>query len=172
MLHCIFTKEQVSPPWWIITFFVLSSVIKGLHLCLWSICNMFTVAVPISDQLHVFLYLVVKVFTVICQELKVFSSTTYITHNWWRKNRIIEPPHDKTNKMIVCPAKTKISLGERPVWSESSLCAQWVAKDPSFLHADSGDPDQTRQMPRLIWVRWGHMSFCWFCHEAVQIMNH
>ena len=26
-----------------------------------------------------------------------------------------------------------------PVWSESLLCAQWVAKDPSFLHADSED---------------------------------
>ena len=40
----------------------------------------------------------------------------------------------------------------RPVWSESSLCAQWVAKDPSFLHADSEDSDQTGRMPRLIWV--------------------
>ena len=29
-----------------------------------------------------------------------------------------EPRHDKTNKMSVCPAKTKISLGIRPVWSE------------------------------------------------------
>ena len=38
---------------------------------------------------------------------------------------------------------------------ESSLCAQWVAKDPSFLHADS---DQT-----------GHTSVCWFCHEAAQL---
>ena len=35
---------------------------------------------------------------------------------------------------------------------QSSLCAQWVAKDPSFLHADSKDSDQTDQMPRLIWV--------------------
>ena len=26
---------------------------------------------------------------------------------------------------------------------QSSLCAQWVAKDPSFLHADSEDSDQT-----------------------------
>ena len=34
-----------------------------------------------------------------------------------------EPPHDKTNKMTVHPAKTKISLGIRPVWSESSLYA-------------------------------------------------
>ena len=29
---------------------------------------------------------------------------------------------------------------------QSSLCAQWVAKDPSFLHADSEDPDQTGRM--------------------------
>ena len=45
------------------------------------------------------------------------------------------------------PAKTQISLGIRPVWSESSLSAQWVAKDPVFLHADSEDPDQTGRMP-------------------------
>ena len=30
--------------------------------------------------------------------------------------------------------------------TESSLCAQWVAKDPSFLHADSEDSDQTGRM--------------------------
>ena len=63
-----------------------------------------------------------------------------------------EPPHDKTNKMTVHPAKTQISLGIWPVWSESSLCAQWVAKDPSFLHANSEDSDQTGRMPSLIWV--------------------
>ena len=32
-----------------------------------------------------------------------------------------EPRHEKTNKMTVRPAKTQISLGIRPVWSESSL---------------------------------------------------
>ena len=36
---------------------------------------------------------------------------------------IHEPPHDKTNKMTVCPAKTQISLGIRPVWLGSSLSA-------------------------------------------------
>ena len=65
---------------------------------------------------------------------------------------LVEPPRDKTNKVSVRPAKTQISLGIRPVWSESSLCAQWVAKDSSFLHADSEDSDQTRRMHRLIWV--------------------
>ena len=55
-----------------------------------------------------------------------------------------ELQHDKTNKMTsVRPAKTRISLGIRPVWSESLLCAQWVAKDLMFLHADSEDSDQT-----------------------------
>ena len=29
------------------------------------------------------------------------------------------------------------------VWSMSLLCSQWVAKGPSFLHADSEDSDQT-----------------------------
>ena len=49
------------------------------------------------------------------------------------------------------PAKTQISMGICPVF-ESSLCAQLVAKDPRFLHADSEDSDQTGQIPRLIWV--------------------
>ena len=54
--------------------------------------------------------------------------------------------------MSVRPAKTQISLGIRPIWPESSLCAQWVAKDPSFLQADNEDSDQRRRLPRLIWV--------------------
>ena len=48
--------------------------------------------------------------------------------------------------------QTQISLGIRPVWSESLLCAQWVAKDSVLLQADSEDSDQTGRMRRLIWV--------------------
>ena len=65
---------------------------------------------------------------------------------------VFEPRHDKTNKVSVRPAKTQISLGIRPIWSESSLCAQWVAKGQSFLHADREDSDQNGRMSRLIWV--------------------
>ena len=36
--------------------------------------------------------------------------------------------------------------------SEDTLCAQWVAKDPRFHHADREDSDQTGQLLRLIWV--------------------
>ena len=53
---------------------------------------------------------------------------------------------------------------------QSSLCAQWVAKDLSFLHADREDSDQTGQMPGLICLRWVHLPFCWFCHEAAQMI--
>ena len=48
--------------------------------------------------------------------------------------------------------KKKMWTSIRPVWSESSLCAQCVAKNPMLLHADSEDSDQTGRMPRLIWV--------------------
>ena len=48
--------------------------------------------------------------------------------------------------------KPQISQGIRPVWSESSQRAQWVAEGPRFLYADSEDSDQTGRMPRLIWV--------------------
>ena len=66
-----------------------------------------------------------------------------------------EPPHDKANNVVVHPAKTQISLGIRPVWSESSLSA-W------------------RKLGSLAtyWVHsegWAHMPFCWFCHEAAQL---
>ena len=63
-----------------------------------------------------------------------------------------EPPHDKTNKMAVPPAKTQISLGIRPVWSESLLSA-WRNLGPLTTQwAHSEDSDHTGRMPRLIWV--------------------
>ena len=55
----------------------------------------------------------------------------------WQK--LVEPWHDKINKMTVGPAKTQISLGIHSVWSEPSLCTLWVAKDTRVLHADSKD---------------------------------
>ena len=53
----------------------------------------------------------------------------------------------KPTKCSVHPAKTQISLGIRTVWSESLLCSQRVAKDPSFLHGDS-----------FGWLCWGLTS--------------
>ena len=52
------------------------------------------------------------------------------------KQKSNEPPHVKTNN------------GCAP--REDS--DQWIAKAPSFLHADSEDSDQTGRMPRLTCV--------------------
>ena len=65
---------------------------------------------------------------------------------------LYEPRHDKTIKVSVRPAKTQISLGICPVWSESSLSA-WRKLGPLATHwVHSEDSDQSGRMPRLIWV--------------------
>ena len=66
----------------------------------------------------------------------------------------------------MCAQQSLISLCIRTIWSEFSLCSQWVAKDPSFLHADSKDSDQTGWMPRPIWVFTGHT-----CHFVGFVMR-
>ena len=72
--------------------------------------------------------------------------------------------------MSVRPAKTQISLGICPVWSESSLCAQWVAKDPRFLHANSEDWSNWANAQADLSLHWAHSHFVGFCHVAAQIL--
>ena len=55
----------------------------------------------------------------------------------------------KPTKWPVCLAKTQVSLDIRPVWPESSLCAQWIQ---AFFIRTAKTPEQTGRMPRLIWV--------------------
>ena len=62
----------------------------------------------------------------------------------------------KQTEWHVRSAKTQISLGIRPVWSESLLSA-WRKLGSLASHwAHSEDSDQTGWMPRLIWVFVGH----------------
>ena len=70
-----------------------------------------------------------------------------------------EPRHNKTNEMAVRQAKTQISLGIRPVWSESSLSA-WRKLGSLATHwAHSENCEQTGRMSRLIWVFAGRTIF-------------
>ena len=58
----------------------------------------------------------------------------------------------KPTKWVCAKQRLKISLGIRPVWSESSLSA-WRKFGSLATHwAHSEDSDQTGRMPRLIWV--------------------
>ena len=72
--------------------------------------------------------------------------------------------------MNVRPAKTQIRLGIRPVWSESSLCAQLVAKDPSFLHADSKDWSDWADAQAYLSLRWVHTHFVGFVMSWLKYM--
>ena len=69
-----------------------------------------------------------------------------------------EPPHDKTNKWHVHPAKTQISLGIRRVRSESSLSAWRKLRSLATQWAHSKDSDQTGRMPRQIRVLAGRTA--------------
>ena len=78
----------------------------------------------------------------------------------------------KPTKWHVRPAKTQISLDICPVWSESSMCAQWVAQDPSFLHADSEDWSDWADAQADLSLRWvSEDSFCWFLSRGGSFSN-
>ena len=62
----------------------------------------------------------------------------------------------KLTKWHVHPAKTQISLGIRPVWSESLLSAWRKLGSLATHRAHSEDSDQTVRIPRLISVFAGH----------------
>ena len=86
----------------------------------------------------------------------------------WRN----EPPYDKTNKVSVHPAKTQISLGIRPVWSESSLSAWRKLGSLATYWAHSEDWSDWAYAQADPSLRWAHMPFCWFSHEAAQMFSH
>ena len=75
----------------------------------------------------------------------------------------------KQTKLPVHQVKTQISLGIHPVWSVSSLHAQWVAKDAvsscglQRLWSDWADAQADLSLSLAL------MQFYWFYHAAAQI---
>ena len=59
------------------------------------------------------------------------------------------PSRERTFRHIR-PAKIQINLHICVFWSESSLGAFWLAKDPKFLYADNEHSDRSVQMRRLM----------------------
>ena len=62
--------------------------------------------------------------------------------------------------VCVRKAMNRISLIICPVWSESSLCDQWITMVPSIIHTDSEDSDQTDRIHRLASVTAALFDFC------------
>ena len=83
--------------------------------------------------------------------LRLYFVTPYgLLHEDVYMQQLNEPPRDKTNKIAYAPSDDSDQPGRPPSLIASSLCAQWVAKDPSFLPADSEDSDQIGPTPRII----------------------
>ena len=84
----------------------------------------------------------------------------------------------KPTKWHVRTAKTQISLGIHPDWSESLLCAQSVAKDPRILHVDSKDsgPSQIWVFARrkfiLLILSWGGSNTLGSMAQRVRLKTH
>ena len=83
-----------------------------------------------------------------------------------------EPPHDKTNKMACAPSEDSDQPGHpHSLIRFFTVCMKkhWFL---SYLLSHSKDSDQTgHRKPRLICLHWAHMPFCWFWHEAAQILS-
>ena len=73
----------------------------------------------------------------------------------------------KPTKWLMRPEKTQINLGFRSVWS---VFAVHVKKPgPLTTHrAHSEDWSNWVDAQADLSLRRAHMSFCWFCHDAVQ----
>ena len=82
-----------------------------------------------------------------------------------------EPRHDKTNNVAVRPAKTQISLGIRPVWSESSLSAWRKLGSLATRWAHSADWSDWADAQADLSLRWAHIHFVGFVMSRLKC-NH
>ena len=126
----------------------------------------------LKHQLHLFHFVDKNPRLIDLQHSQIVNSSEYVSDRYVFSSQFTrkishESRHDKTNKMSVRPAKPQISLGIRPVWSESSLCAHLVAKDPRFLHADSKDWSDRADTQADLSLRWAYSHFVGFVMSRI-----
>ena len=91
-------------------------------------------------------------------------------NNWAFHAKWFEPPHNKTNKMTCAPSEDSDQPAGHPS-SHISVFAVRMKKAWVLSYT----------IQQRIWSDWvdaqadlslwgAHMPFCWFCHEAAQIM--
>ena len=81
-----------------------------------------------------------------------------------------EPPRDKTNKMACVPSEDSDQLGHPP--SLMRVFAVRIKKAQVLSYPLSAQRRLIRLggCPADLSLRWAHMPFCWFCHEAAQLL--
>ena len=132
--------------------------------CIFQVC----VGLPVQSFLSTTLICLIPFhcFSITCSLTLIafccfFTVSILLNHNWattWQNQRNECAPSEESD-----------SLGIRPVWSQSLLCAQWVAKDPRFLHADSKTLIRLGGCPGWSESSLGAQPNCWFCHVVAQL---
>ena len=137
-----------------------SGELKNEYLCLLSFCGITTIQGSRKDTLQLKSHYLLPRKWRRCNQYdrqsrdhkNVCKMSDTLKERRVLFSSIFELPCDKTNKMALRLGKTQISLGIRPVWSESLLSA-WRKFGSLATHwAHSEDSDQTGRMPRLIRV--------------------
>ena len=93
----------------------------------------------------------------------VLAYTSAIKH---LKNQLYEFPHDKTNKMACAPSKHSDQTGRIRVFAgrmKKTLVLSYPLSAQRRLWSDWADAQADLSL------RWAHMPFGWFCHEAAHI---
>ena len=84
----------------------------------------------------------------------------------------VELPHDKTNKMACAPSEDSDQPGHLPslirVFAVRMMKA-WTLSYPLSAQRRLWS-DWADAMADLS-LRWAHMPFCWFCHEAARLSS-
>ena len=81
-----------------------------------------------------------------------------IVRKLFRLNSIMSCDMTKPTKWVCAQQSLRSACAS----AESSLCAQWVAKDPSFLHVDSEDWSDWADAQADLSLRWVHTHFVGF----------
>ena len=106
----------------------------------------------------------------------VIKETLYVywvLGNWAWQRTHMSSVMTKSTEWHVRPAKTRISLGIRPVCSLIRVFAvrikkAWVLSYPSGAQQRLWSDWANAQAG--LSLHWAHRSFCWFCHEEAHIM--
>ena len=100
------------------------------------------------------------------QQMNSKCINAYISKELFQVTCIHQSLHSEMSRLMTKPtkwhvrqAKTQISLGICPVWSESSLSAWRKLGSSATRWVHSEDSDQPGWMPRLIWVFAGRISY-------------
>ena len=91
--------------------------------------------------------------------------------SWITTQLILHLSLSTTKQNDVRGAKTQDSLGILTVWSESSLCAVWVANDLNFHQSDSEDWQDWANAQADLSLGFAHRSFCCLLLRIILSLN-